>query len=75
MFHALIAAAGLEDIHEKVAAGERLSADDGRRLYRNGNLPAIGYLANLVRERMHGDRVYFVRNQHLNYTNICNKSC
>ena len=75
MFEALIAAAGLEDIHGKVLAGERLSADDGRRLYLHDNLPAIGYLANLVRERMHGDRVYFVRNQHLNYTNICNKSC
>jgi aminodeoxyfutalosine synthase len=44
-------------------------------LYLHDNLPAIGYLANLARERMHGDRVYFVRNQHLNYTNICNKSC
>ena len=75
MFEALIAEAGLEDIHGKVLAGERLSADDGRRLYRHGNLPAVGYLANLVRERMHGERVYFVRNQHLNYTNICNKSC
>ena len=75
MFEALIAAAGLEDVHGKVLAGERLSADDGRRLYQHDNLPAIGYLANLVRERMHGDRVYFVRNQHLNYTNICNKSC
>ena len=75
MFEALIAEAGLEDINGKVVAGERLSADDGRRLYRHGNLPAVGYLANLVRERMHGERVYFVRNQHLNYTNICNKSC
>lgn len=75
MFEALIAAAGLEDVHGKVLAGERLSADDGRRLYQHDNLPAIGYLANLVRERMHGDRAYFVRNQHLNYTNICNKSC
>ena len=75
MFEALIAKAGLEDIHGKVLAGERLSADDGRRLYHHGNLPAVGYLANLVRERMHGERVYFVRNQHLNYTNICNKSC
>lgn len=75
MFEALIAEAGLEDIHGKVVAGQRLSADDGRRLYRHGNLPAVGYLANLVRERMHGERVYFVRNQHLNYTNICNKSC
>ena len=75
MFETLIAEAGLEDIHTKVLARERLSADDGRRLYQHENLPAIGYLANLVREHLHGDRVYFVRNQHLNYTNICNKSC
>ncbi len=75
MFEALIREAGLEDIGRKVLAGERLSADDGRRVYQHPNLPAIGYLANLVRERLHGDRVYFVRNQHLNYTNICNKSC
>ncbi len=75
MFEALITEAGLEDIHGKVVAGERLSADDGRRLYQHENLPAIGFLANLVRERLHGERVYFVRNQHLNYTNICNKSC
>ena len=75
MFEALITEAGLEDIHGKAVAGERLSADDGRRLYQHENLPAIGFLANLVRERLHGERVYFVRNQHLNYTNICNKSC
>jgi len=35
----------------------------------------VGYLANLVRERKHGAKTYFVRNQHINYTNICNKFC
>jgi aminodeoxyfutalosine synthase len=63
------------DIYEKVIAGERLSYEDGLRLYRTNNLSAVGYLANIVRERIHGDRAHYIRNQHINYTNICNKHC
>ncbi|HEY3281888.1 MAG TPA: aminofutalosine synthase MqnE [Armatimonadota bacterium] len=71
----LIRRAGLEEIHRKVLAGERLSFEEGVRLYGTPELTAVGYLANLVRERRHGDRAYWVRNQHINYTNICNKDC
>ena len=67
--------AGLADVHAKVLDGQRLSADDGLRLYECPDLPALGYLANLMREARHGDRTYYVRNQHINYTNICNKLC
>ena len=66
--------AGLGDVARKVLARERLSLDDGLRLYR-ADLHAVGALANLVRERLHGDRTYFNVNQHVNYTNICNKLC
>ncbi len=62
-------------IHEKVQAGRRLSREDGIVLYRHPDLTAVGALANIVRERKHGDRTYYVRNQHINYTNICNKFC
>ncbi|HZP82915.1 MAG TPA: CofH family radical SAM protein [Chthonomonadaceae bacterium] len=65
----------LMDIYEKVQAQERLTYDDAVRLYRTPDLSAVGYLANIVRERLHGDRAYYVRNQHINYTNICNKFC
>lgn len=67
-----------EDLHPilaKVEAGTRLSREDGINLYRHPNLTAVGALANVVRERKHGDKTYFVRNQHINYTNICNKFC
>jgi aminodeoxyfutalosine synthase len=67
--------AGLTDVHAKVVAGQRLSADDGMRLYACPDLAALGYLANLVREARHGDTTYYVRNQHINYTNVCNKLC
>ncbi len=71
----LIGRADLADIHDKVLAGQRLSLDDGLRLYACDELPVLGYLANIVRERKNGDTAYYVRNQHINYTNICNKLC
>ena len=67
--------AGLVRIHDKVLAGERLSYDDGLELYLNPNLNALGALANIVRERKNGNLTYYVRNQHINYTNVCNKGC
>ena len=62
-------------IREKVEAGERLSYDDGVDLYRTNDLLALGYLANIVRERMHGDVTYFNVNRHLNPTDVCVASC
>src|ERR1022692_2185774 len=62
-------------VYEKVQKGERLSREDGILLYQTPNLTGVGYLANIVRERLHGSKTYFVRNQHVNYTNICNKFC
>ncbi len=67
--------AGLGSIAEKIRAGERLSFEDGVTLYNSPDLGAVGALANHVRERLHGDRTYFNVNQHINYTNICNKLC
>ncbi len=66
---------GFGDIWERVQAGERLSYEDGVRLYESNEATAAGYMANWVRERDHGNLAYFVRNQHINYTNICNKDC
>ena len=68
-------AAGLGAIARKVIARERLSLDDGLALYRTSDLYLVGELANLVRERLHGDLAYFNVNQHVNYTNYCNKFC
>jgi aminodeoxyfutalosine synthase len=75
---ALLAAAqrgGLADVAEKVLARERLSRDDGLRLYACPDIHAVGALADHVRTRLHGDLAYFNVNQHINYTNLCNKLC
>lgn len=67
--------ADLMEVYRKVDDGKRLSVDDGVRLFEHPDLTAVGTMANIVRERRHGARTYFVRNQHVNYTNICNKFC
>ena len=47
--------ASLKPIADKVLAGERLSFDDGIALYRSPDLLAVGWLANHVREKRHGN--------------------
>ena len=67
--------ARLEPIAAKVQSGERLDFSDGLALYGSPDLLAVGWLANLVRERMHGDVTYFNVNRHINPTNICVANC
>src|SRR5215212_1849643 len=65
----------LAPIREKVLSGGDLSIADGVALYRSRDLHGVGRLANFVRERLHGDRTYYNRNRHINYTNVCALSC
>ncbi len=71
----LVTDTDLADIAVKVTQGERLSEEEGLRLLRTRHLAALGALANLVRDRLHGDRTYYIINRHLNYTNICVNGC
>lgn len=67
--------AGVFPILAKVERGERLSAEDGLLLSKCPDVNAVGYLANLAREQRHGGIAYYVRNRHINYTNICGNRC
>jgi aminodeoxyfutalosine synthase len=67
--------ARLRAIAARVEAGERLGFDDGVALYRSPDILAVGWMANTVRERMHGDIAYFNVNRHINPTNVCVASC
>jgi putative menaquinone biosynthesis protein, SCO4494 family len=66
---------GLGDIRTKVEAGERLTMEDGKRLFDCQEPLAVGALANLVRTRLHGKKAFYVVNRHINYTNICVNGC
>jgi len=65
----------LAPMAEKVLAGERLSFEDGVQIYRSPDILGVGWLANYVREKMHGDVAYFNVNRHINPTNVCVAAC
>lgn len=65
----------LGQVAAKVEAAERLTYADGVALYRSRDIHEIGRLANLVRERLHGDLAYYNVNRHINYSNICVLRC
>ncbi len=65
----------LRDIGARVLKGERLSFDDGLVLYGSPDILGVGWMANYVREKMHGNIAYFNVNRHINPTNVCVAAC
>ncbi len=67
---------GIDDIADKVYNGERLTWDDGRRLFHHHNLPELGALADHARRRLNPDDVVtYVVGRNVNYTNVCWVRC
>lgn len=62
-------------IDAKVKEGARLSREDGICLYDTRDLMGLGRIADGARRRRHGNKAFFVYNQHLNYTNVCKNKC
>ncbi len=65
----------LREVAEKVEAGVRLGFDDAMLLSTHPDVLTVGQIANLLRERLHGNVTYYNRNLHLNTTNVCEASC
>src|SRR5688572_4320615 len=70
-----LAGAGLLEVQQKLETGERLSFEDGVRLFECDDLLAVGWLANREREKRHAGRTYFNYNLRLEATNVCVASC
>lgn len=64
----------LKSIAEKVANNERITIEEGIRLF-DADLSFLGVLANYIRESKHQDFTYFNRNIHIEPTNICVFDC
>jgi len=69
------AALGLGDVYAKVMQGCRLSAADGEALFACPDILAVGALAHHTRTVRHGNKTYYVRNRHINYSNVCIHRC
>lgn len=65
----------LKSIALKVQNQERITFEEGVTLYEKGELAYLGVLANHIKERRHGDQVFFNRNFHVEPTNICVFDC
>ena len=67
---------GMEDIAEKVYAGERLTREDGLRLFEHHNLTELAALADHVRWTKHPEPIVtYVVGRNINYTNVCWVRC
>jgi 7,8-didemethyl-8-hydroxy-5-deazariboflavin synthase CofH subunit len=67
----------LERILDKAAAGCELTATDGEALFaaEGESLERLLLLADDLRRRRVGDRVGYVVNRNINFTNVCVKRC
>lgn len=65
----------LRKVSAKVIDGKRLSREDGLVVISSNDLLGIGYLADMVRERLSGDKVYYTTSKNINSTNICVLRC
>jgi aminodeoxyfutalosine synthase len=65
----------LRRIKEKIFAGKRLTGRDALRLFETDDIFSLGMLASDVAEKKNGKKAYFIRNRHINPTNICVNRC
>jgi aminodeoxyfutalosine synthase len=64
----------LRELIEKVERGEKLSLEEGVKLY-DLDIYTLGRLADNIRRELHGDKSYYNINRHINPTNICKDIC
>lgn len=63
-------------IAEKVFSGQRITPDEGVLLYEEGETGFLGMLAECIKQEKSGNDVFFIRNFHVEPSNICvNKCC
>jgi cyclic dehypoxanthinyl futalosine synthase len=63
-------------ILEKALQGKRLDLEEGVALLETDDLISLGRVADIIRKRLHPEnRVTFVIDRNINYTNICKVKC
>ena len=64
-----------QQITEKVIHGLRITPQEGLHLYEKAKIGFLGMLAEFVRQQKNGDRTFYIRNFHIEPTNICVNKC
>ncbi|GFO56526.1 cyclic dehypoxanthine futalosine synthase [Geomonas sp. Red276] len=66
----------IDTITKKVTAGEPITREEALWCLTEGDLLAVGRLADSIRRRKHPERlVSFVVDRNVNYTNVCESKC
>jgi aminodeoxyfutalosine synthase len=65
----------LRTVSEKIFSTERITEEEGNLLYQKADLSLLSVLADHVRKTKNGDKVYYIRNLHVEPTNICVYNC
>ncbi len=65
----------ITSIKNKVLSGKRLTQEDAIMLFETDDIFTLGKLASYVSKKRNGNKVYFVKNIHINPTNICVNRC
>ena len=65
----------LKRIERKILSGKRLTPENGLVLFESDDIFTIGRLANHVAEQKNSNNVFFVKNHHINPTNVCVNRC
>src|SRR5512147_2531699 len=64
-----------DKIRKKVLSGKRLTEGDALELYRTDDIFLLASLASHIAEKKNGRKAYFIRNRHINPTNLCVNRC
>src|SRR5262252_4860975 len=66
----------VQDVIDKVRAGERIDSAEALELYRDAPTPVLGQLAEAIRQRKHPDGIVtYIIDRNVNYTNVCVAKC
>ncbi|TKT74515.1 7,8-didemethyl-8-hydroxy-5-deazariboflavin synthase subunit CofH [Aquamicrobium sp. LC103] len=72
-----LARSGIEASIDRAMAGERLHETEIARLFaaRAGDFDVVVAAADVLRRKVSGDKVRYVVNRNINYTNVCTYKC
>jgi aminodeoxyfutalosine synthase len=65
----------LKRIEKKILSGKRLSPEEALFLFESDDIFTLGRMANHAAAERNGNNAYFIRNHHINPTNICVNRC
>lgn len=54
---------------------KRISPEEAVNIFNNAAVPELGFYADAFKRRLYGSTATFIKNMHLNVTNICVNSC